>query len=132
MATKKSDKKVTSRNLGVILENIDSKVEQVLEGHSSLDKKIEDFRHETKSEVGFLRFSQDLLLKNVKDINIKMDRLEDKNDKSFKQILDYLSQIDKEIQDLKSRLVNKADVERLVRLEQKVVQIELVVKKWQK
>lgn len=43
---KKLDKKNTSvaeRRFGVILENIDSNVKQVLEGHVVLDKKINEF-----------------------------------------------------------------------------------------
>jgi len=47
--TKKKSKKelpVTERHFGVILENIDSKIDLVAEGQETLDKKIGDFRKE--------------------------------------------------------------------------------------
>ena len=36
--------------LGVIIENVDSKVDLLVEGHGSLDKKIEDFRGEVNEK----------------------------------------------------------------------------------
>jgi len=44
---------VSERHFGVILEDIDSKLDLVAEGHQALDKKIEDF----KNEVG-VRFNE--------------------------------------------------------------------------
>jgi chromosome segregation ATPase len=49
---------------------------------------------------------------------------------SSKQIFEYLKRIDNEIQDLKKKLDQKADLERLALLEKRVAQIELVVKKY--
>jgi len=49
MAKKKINKKqlsVPERHFGVVLEDIDSKLDLVVEGHQGLDKKIEDFRKE--------------------------------------------------------------------------------------
>ncbi len=60
----------------------------------------------------------------------RMEGLEDKYDKNFKVIREYLGHIDEEIQDLKKRLVAKTDLERLERLEQRLVQVELVIKRF--
>lgn len=49
MAKKKINKKqlfVSERHFGVILEDIDSKLDLVVEGHQGLDKEIGDFRKE--------------------------------------------------------------------------------------
>lgn len=49
MVKNKINKKQLSpseRHFGVVLENIDSKLDLVVEGHQGLDKKIEDFRKE--------------------------------------------------------------------------------------
>ena len=43
---KKLDKKYEARREGVLLEDLDSKLDLVLEGHSGLDKKIDNLRGE--------------------------------------------------------------------------------------
>lgn len=125
------------RHFGVVLEHIDSKFNQVLEGHAVLGKELKDFRRETRADIGSLEFGQKTLISEIGDmkveigdINVKIDRLEDKYDKNFDQILEYLSRIDEEIQDLKKVLSRKADLERLQALERRVAQVELVLKKY--
>ena len=130
MQKKTKNLSTSKRGLGVILESMDSKFDQLLESHSALDKKIEDLKHDTNEKFGFVTFSLNLLSKGQKDILVRFDRLEDKYDKNFNQILEYLSRIDEEIQDLKKRLDRKADLERLLAVEKRVGQIELVVKKY--
>lgn len=105
MAKKRSE--LGASGLEVILESIDSKVEQVLEGHAVLDTKLEKFHHELKSEIHDLKLGQ-------------------------KDILAYLSRIDEEIQEIKQVLRQKADLERLERLEKEVAVIKLAMQKWQK
>lgn len=100
-------KSATKRSLGVILEDIDSKFDLILEGHTALDKKIDVFHDE------FLDFTKETRL-------------------NFNAIKDYLSRIDDEIQEMKKILSRKADLERLERLEQKVAKMELVIQKWRK
>lgn len=118
------------RHFGVVLEHIDSKFNQVLEGHTALGKELRDFRHETRADIGFLKFGQKTLVSEIGDIKVKFDRLEDKYDKNFDQIFEYLSRIDEEIQNLKKVLSRKADLERLQALEQRVAQVELALKKY--
>lgn len=125
-----SGNKVSVRHTNVLLEDLDKKIEMILEGHDSLDKKIDDFRHETRSEIGFLRLSDRVATNKLTDLVLKIDRIEDKYDKNFKIIMEYLARIDDEIQDLKTKLVAKADLERLEKLEHRIVQVELVVKKY--
>lgn len=137
--SKGKTKSPTKRSLGVILESIGSDVKQVLEGHSALDtkfdKKIDEFRHEMRSEIGLLRVGHQALTSRAKDIEIKID-IVDGNIRDLqsgsKQILEYLSRMDDEIKDLKSRLDKKADRERLVGLEKRIARVELVVKKYYK
>jgi chromosome segregation ATPase len=95
------------RKFGVLLEGMDKKIDQVLEGHSVLDHKIEnlnhefqDFRHETNS--------------------------------NFKSVFDYLSRIDDEIKDikleisdLKNKLSSKTELSRLANLEKRVKELEV-------
>ena len=135
MANKKPVKKVSRKydHRDVLLESIDKKFQLVLEGHEGLDKKIDDFRHETRSELKFIRFAQDVLKNEMGDFRTDIGILRtDVSDlkSSMNQIMEYLKRIDDEIQDLKRRLVGKADLERLGHLEQRVASVELAVKKF--
>ena len=107
MIKKKNSPGTKERHLGVILEDMHSQLKLVLEGHTALDVKIEVLGRELKSEIHNLTLGQ-------------------------KDILDYLSRIDDEIQELKKILFQKADLERLQKLETSVTQIELAVKRWSK
>ena len=111
----------TERRFGVILEDIQGKFEQVLEGHAALDTKfdhkIDDFRHEVRSELSFIRLAQNNADNRLKDIEI-----------SLTAIRKYLFKIDDEIQDLKKRLVAKADAERLTRIESEVAAMKAFLK----
>lgn len=128
------------RHFGVVLEHIDSKFNQVLDGHAALDKKIDNFREEVREELDLLKVGQkalasgqEALTERVDDLTGKVDDLTGKVEdltKSSKQILEYLARIDDEIQDIKRRLDRKADLERLEILERRVAQIELAVKKY--
>jgi len=114
--TKEKKNSGGDRSTNVILEGIDKKFEQVLEGYAALDKKFDKkidaldeklvrFRYETRADIADLKSSS-------------------------KQIMDYLKAIDDEIQDLKHRLIAKADLERLERLEGRMAEVEMVVKKF--
>ena len=120
---KMKDSTTQERRFGVVLEDINKTVHQVLEGHAALDekfsKKIDDFRYEMRDEIKLLKLSNYNLTNKIEDLT-----------RSSKQILEYLSRIDEEIQDLKKVLVRKVDLERLLTVEKRVAQIELVVKKY--
>lgn len=132
-------RKVAKNEFGVILEDINSKFEQVLEGHAALDKKfdkkIDEFRHEMRSDVKLLQIGHRALTDRLRDVEVKIDVMDGNVrdlQSSSKQILEYLSRIDEEIKNLKTRLDKKADLERILHLEKRVAQIELVVKKYYK
>ena len=96
----------------MILEDINSKFDLVLEGHAVLDTKFETLRNE-------LKITQNELGKFVKETRL-----------NFESIKEYLSRIDEEIQDIKKILSEKADLQRLERLEHEVAQIKLVLQQW--
>ena len=92
MAKKKIDKKQLSsseRHSGVVLEDIDSKLDLVIEGHQGLNKKIEDFKSEVnerfnevdyKFEIVFEKFDKiDAQFSDVKDeLHIIRNELKEK------------------------------------------------------
>ena len=110
--------KVTNAQFGVILEDVQDKFELVLEGHSALEKKIDDFKDETKTNFKTLFGFVDATTAN------------------FKSIFEYLEQIDDEIKSIKEEtniirmtLIKKADIERLGKLEVRVARMEAFVEK---
>ena len=123
MAKQKSAKRGAVRETNVILEDIEKKFELVLEGHDALHTKIDEFRHETRAELGFIKFANNIANNNIKDLTAKADQ-------NFKVIREYLSSIDDEIQDLAKRLGRKADVEKLEQLRGEMAEIKLAVKKF--
>ncbi|OGY62885.1 MAG: hypothetical protein A2745_01975 [Candidatus Harrisonbacteria bacterium RIFCSPHIGHO2_01_FULL_44_13] len=148
IVSKNKEMSAAERYFGVVLEDVNSKFDQVLEGNAALSKEFGGFRDEFKEFRNETNFKFGVLTGELKETNSKISNLESKTsnleskisnleskyDKNFDQILAYLSKIDEEIQDLKTRLDGKADLERLERVEQEVAQIKLIVKKhfpWQ-
>lgn len=101
--------KTTKSQFGVILEDINSKLNLIVEGHQSLDNRLGSLEN-------------------------KFDKFEDETGNNFKNVLGYLMKIDEEIVSIKSEiselkkiLSNKADLERIVNLETRVQKLELLL-----
>lgn len=108
--------KTTKSQFGVILEDINSKINLIVEGHQLLDGRLE------KNEGKFDRFEE------------KFDGFEIDTKNNFKTALEYLMRIDEEIisikseiSELKTLLSKKVDLERLVNLETRVQKLELLL-----
>lgn len=124
LKTKKS--LVTARGFGIILEDINKTVHQVLKGHEALDLKFD----ELKEDIGILKVGHKALAERVDEVAERVESMDRRFTKNFEVIMEYLSRIDEEIQELKKVLFRKADIERLEVLEKRVVHVELVVKKF--
>lgn len=124
-----SENKDTSeaeRHFGIVLEDINKTVHQVLDGHAALDKKVDNFYGEFSEFRNETNFKFETITSELSGVKSELRDLKS----GSKQILEYLSKIDDEIGDLKRMLIRKADLERLEHLEQRVAQVELVVKKY--
>lgn len=77
--TSKKEKNISviRRQYGVLFEHMDAKFEQVLEGHAALDKEAKDFRHEMRSEIGFLNLGLRNTNDGLRDLSVKVDRSQD-------------------------------------------------------
>lgn len=146
--SEKSKKDTQGRHFEVILEDIDSKMTLVLEGHSSLDKKIDGF------EGKFVEFKEETNTK-FKIVGEKFDKIDqrfdgvdqrlDKMDKRFNGIDQRFDGIDKKIEkisgdsdelrndmvfvkyklsSIENSLKQKVDIEQFERLEQRVIRLE--------
>jgi hypothetical protein len=54
------------RRFGVILENVDSKLDLVLEGHQTLDKKVESFRKEVDEGFNAVDYKFEVVLDELR------------------------------------------------------------------
>ena len=123
MTKKKINKKQLStseRYLGVVLEDIDSKLDLVVEGHQGLDKKIDknhkefqDFRKEVnyKFDVVFEKFDEiDVQFKNV--------------DTQFKNVDTQFSDVKDELHIIRNELKEKISRDEFALLEKRVMALE--------
>lgn len=111
----------SSRQFGVILEDIDGKLDSVLEGQQGLTARTD------KIEAG------------LDELGGKFDAFQEETRGNFRSVFDYLLRIDdelkfirREIDDLRKTLTVKADLERLEVLERRVQKIEEVLVKSKK
>ena len=116
--SKRVKKNSTQNHSGVLLEEMNSNLKLVLEGHAGLDKKIDGLRGEMNSKFDGLRG----------EMNLKFDKV----DNNFKTVFEYLSKIDDELQfikleltQIKSDLKKKADLDYLKILEKRINKIEM-------
>ena len=107
---KKVASKKTENQMMVLLEDIRDQVKIVAEGHVGLDKKIDSVHNELKNEIQSFKHDTESNFKTVFQ--------------HFSNIEDELKTIKMEISELKITLFKKADLERLVVLEQKVAILE--------
>lgn len=120
----KKKKDLTQNQFGVILEDINGKFDLLVEGHEVLGKKIDDVRIELKEEIGELR---------GEFFSFKSEMTDFKKDteSNFKQVFQHLSKIEDElmsikteIADLKKTLTQKADIDKVILLEERIVKID--------
>lgn len=122
------DSSPTEQRFGVFIEHMDKRFDQVLEGHATLDKKIDDFRHETRSEIRVINLNLGNTSTNLKDLSVRVDRYQDE---THKLLVDYFSALDDELKrmhktltDLGNRLIEKADREQVATIEKRVGALE--------
>jgi uncharacterized coiled-coil DUF342 family protein len=104
----------------VVLEDINSKIDLLVEGHQGLDQKVERLDEKV-----------DGLDEKIDRLDVKFENFKADTQSSFKSVLEYLSRIEdemmevkEELKDLKKVLCRKADQERLLALEERVGRLE--------
>ena len=86
-------------HLEIILEDMNSKFDIVIEGHATLNRKIDDLAHITEERFDLVDFKIDTL-------NQKIDAVDEKLTKKIDAVDEKLS---KEIRAVESKLGNKID-----------------------
>lgn len=135
----KQDSSLLERQFGVVLEDINSKFDLVLEGHAALDTKIDKIHVELKREIGGLKGEVGGLKGEVGGLKGEIGGLKGdfyafraETKENFKTVFDYLLRIDEELKDIKVEITdikvileNKADLRRLENLEKRIEKIEV-------
>src|SRR3989344_2283624 len=135
---KKTNSITKERHFGVVLEDIDSKLDLVVEGHQSLDKKIDRVESELKGELTDFRkdteyrftILTEMTVKNTEDIEIiKTDLNTVKGDLGAVKTMtvkntEDIEIIKSDIEFIKSGFKKKVDLEEFEHLERRVVLLE--------
>lgn len=115
------------RHFGVVLENIDSKLDLVVEGHQALDKKIDsnhqefqEFRKEVdyKFEVVFEKFDE--VDKRFEQVDRRFEQI----DRRFEQIDRRFDEVAGEIRIVRHELKEKIGRDEFILLEKRVAILE--------
>lgn len=86
----------------VLLEDMRGEIKLVAEGHSILNRKIDNLSF----KVDNLETKVDSLEVKVDGLELRMDRMETKMDEGFRLVLDHLDGLDREFMELKNDLKN--------------------------
>jgi tetrahydromethanopterin S-methyltransferase subunit G len=122
LKTKNQKKELSQieRHFGVILEDIDSKLDLVVEGHQTLDKKIDrhygefqEFRKEVdyKFEIVFEKFDE-------------VDKRFDEVDKKFDEVDKRFDEVTGELRVIRNELKEKVGRDEFILLEKRVAALE--------
>jgi len=133
-------------HLEILLENIDTKLDLVVEGHQALDKKVEDYRAEFLDEIkdthGFMHVMYNNLDKKIdktaarlnkkidqtaKTVNRKIDQTAERLDKKIDQVDKKIDTTKEELKEDINRLENKIDTIKTVYMdhEERITTLEL-------
>lgn len=121
----------------VVLEDINSKFSLMLENFSGLNKKIDNNHKEFlefKDEMTEFRGEMIGFRGEMIGFRSEMISFKDSTDKNLKVALEYLFRIDEEIQDMKTELKDlkkifkgKADLDKLMVFEKRLIKLEKLV-----
>jgi chromosome segregation ATPase len=149
----KKDLPEKDRHFGVVLEDINSKMTLVLEGHLSLDKKIDNFKKEFVEFKGETNTKFETISKRLNKIDGRLDKIENRLDKIESRLDEIENRLGKvenritaaskdtenlkndmiivksELASIKNNLKQKTDIERFEQLEQRVMLLEKLIVK---
>jgi len=133
--TKKTvDRPLSERHFGVILEDIDSKLDLVVEGQGALDvkidkvdEKLEDFKKEVnyKFDIVFEKFDEvDQKFDKVDQKFDKVDQRFDEVDQRFDEVDQRFDEVTDELHVIRNELKEKVGRDEFVLLEKRVAALE--------
>jgi hypothetical protein len=119
-----SKKSSQGRQFGVVLEHIDSKLDLVVEGHATLDKKIDDFKEEVDEKFKVVDYKFEVVLDGQKALDKKIDKNHEEF-REFKKEVDYKFEVVlDELHIIRNELKEKIGRDEFVLLEKRVAALE--------
>ncbi len=120
-ASKRSSKQHAENQFGMILEDINGKIDLLSEGQKSFEQRL------TNGQKSF----EQRLTKKVEEVRDGLIEFKKDTASNFKFISRHLSKLDdelvlikKELADIKKTLTHKAEIPRVVALEERVAKLE--------
>ncbi len=134
MAKKKAKKKINKKQLspperhfGMVLEDIDSKLDLVVEGHQGLDKKIEDFRKETGERFDEMDYKFEIVFEKFDEIDAQFNKVDErfnKVDERFDNVDAQFNNVKDELYIIRNELKEKVGRDEFTLLEKRVIALE--------
>jgi len=131
--TKKTvDRPLSERHFGVILEDIDSKLDLVVEGQGALDVKIDKVDEKLEDFKKEVNYKFDIVFEKFDEVDQKFDEVDqkfDKVDQKFDEVDQRFDEVDQRFDEVDQRFDEVTDELHVIRneLKEKVGRDEFVL-----
>ena len=131
--TKKTvDRPLSERHFGVILEDIDSKLDLVVEGQGALDVKIDKVDEKLEDFKKEVNYKFDIVFEKFDEVDQKFDKVDqkfDKVDQKFDEVDQKFDEVDQRFDEVDQRFDEVTDELHVIRneLKEKVGRDEFVL-----
>ena len=126
--TKKTvDRPLSERHFGVILEDIDSKLDLVVEGQGALDVKIDKVDEKLEDFKKEVNYKFDIVFEKFDEVDQKFDEVDqrfDEVDQRFDEVDQRFDEVTDELHVIRNELKEKVGRDEFVLLEKRVAALE--------
>ena len=126
--TKKTvDRPLSERHFGVILEDIDSKLDLVVEGQGALDVKIDKVDEKLEDFKKEVNYKFDIVFEKFDEVDQKFDKVDqkfDEVDQRFDEVDQRFDEVTDELHVIRNELKEKVGRDEFVLLEKRVAALE--------
>ena len=126
--TKKTvDRPLSERHFGVILEDIDSKLDLVVEGQGALDVKIDKVDEKLEDFKKEVNYKFDIVFEKFDEVDQKFDKVDQRFhevDQRFDEVDQRFDEVTDELHVIRNELKEKVGRDEFVLLEKRVAALE--------
>ena len=121
------DRPLSERHFGVILEDIDSKLDLVVEGQGALDVKIDKVDEKLEDFKKEVNYKFDIVFEKFDEVDQKFDKVDqrfDEVDQRFDEVDQRFDEVTDELHVIRNELKEKVGRDEFVLLEKRVAALE--------
>jgi len=121
------DRPLSERHFGVILEDIDSKLNLVVEGQGALDVKIDKVDEKLEDFKKEVNYKFDIVFEKFDEVDQKFDEVDqrfDEVDQRFDEVDQRFDEVTDELHVIRNELKEKVGRDEFVLLEKRVAALE--------